>query len=344
MTSEAQSRNHHIPVMRDEVLMAVAPRDGGAYVDGTFGAGGYTRAILDAADTTVWAIDRDPDAIRRGEALREEYSDRLTLLRGRFGDMSRLLHAAGLAAVDGVVLDLGASSPQLDDAERGFSFRFDGPLDMRMGDTGPTAADIVNDLEETELANIIYNLGEERRSRQVASAIVRARDKEPITTTGRLAAIIHGVMPAPRQGQPDSATRSFQALRIYVNRELGEIEDGLAAAEAMLKPGGILAVVSFHSLEDRIVKRFLGARSGARARPSRARVSLAPVRHELLHQAGDGGIGAVLGEVPHRELERERHPRRGARPISPRREESNSSAFQRVRGPRGPSSLLARPR
>ena len=152
MTSAAHSRDHHIPVMCDAVPTAVAPSDGGAYVDGTFGAGGYTRAILDAADTTVWAIDRDPDAIRRGEALREEYSDRLTLLRGRFGDMSRLLHAAGVAAVDGVVLDLGVSSPQLDAAERGFSFRFDGPLDMRMEKAGPSAADIVNSLDEVELA------------------------------------------------------------------------------------------------------------------------------------------------------------------------------------------------
>ena len=192
---------------------------------------------------------------------------RLQLREGCFSEMRDL--AGPDTAFDGIAFDLGVCSTQLDKAERGFSFRLDGPLDMRMSKSGDSAADIVMRLDEKALAAVLWDYGEERASRRIARAIVRARDEEPITTTGRLAAIIHGVMPAPRQGQPDSATRSFQALRIYVNRELGEIEDGLAAAEAMLKPGGILAVVSFHSLEDRIVKRFLGARSGARARPSR---------------------------------------------------------------------------
>ena len=171
MNLESQPSNHHIPVMLDEVLTALKPRDGGAYVDGTFGAGGYSRAVLDAADTEVWAIDRDPDAVRRGELLREEYGDRLTLLRGCFSEMSRLLQAAGVEAVDGVVLDLGVSSPQLNDAGRGFSFRLDGPLDMRMSKAGPSAAEIVNSLDEAELARLIREVGEEKRARRVAHVV-----------------------------------------------------------------------------------------------------------------------------------------------------------------------------
>ena len=257
----------HTPVLLREVVTALAPFDGGTYLDATFGNGGYSEAILTAAACSVIAIDRDPDAIARGARLAETHGARLQLREGCFSQMRDL--AGPATSFDGIAFDLGVCSTQLDQAERGFSFRLDGPLDMRMSKSGDSAADIVMRLDEKALAAILWDYGEERASRRIARAIVRARDEEPITTTGGLAAIIHGVMPAPRQGQPDSATRSFQALRIYVNRELGEIEDGLAAAEAMLKPGGILAVVSFHSLEDRIVKRFLGARSGARARPSR---------------------------------------------------------------------------
>ena len=257
----------HTPVLLREVVTALAPFDGGTYLDATFGNGGYSEAILTAAACSVIAIDRDPDAIARGARLAAAHGASLQLREGCFSQMRDL--AGPATSFDGIAFDLGVCSTQLDQAERGFSFRLDGPLDMRMSKSGDSAADIVMRLDEKALAAVLWDYGEERASRRIARAIVRARDEEPITTTGRLAAIIHGVMPAPRQGQPDSATRSFQALRIYVNRELGEIEDGLAAAEAMLKPGGILAVVSFHSLEDRIVKRFLGARSGARARPSR---------------------------------------------------------------------------
>ena len=268
MTPEAQPRDHHVPVMLDEVLNALEPRDGGAYVDGTFGTGGYSRAVLDAADVTVWAIDRDPDAVRRGELLREEYGDRLTLLRGRFSDMSRLLQAAGVEAVDGVVLDLGVSSPQLDDAGRGFSFRFDGPLDMRMEKAGPSAADIVNSLDEAELARLLRELGEEKRARRVARAIVEARATRPITRTSELADIVRRAVPQGRS-RIDPATRTFMALRLHVNGELDELDSVLYAAEELLAPGGHLVVVSFHSLEDRRVKNFLQARGGASPAGSR---------------------------------------------------------------------------
>jgi len=255
----------HIPVMLDEVLDALAPRAGAVYLDGTFGRGGYARAILKAADCRLVAMDRDPQAIAAGRALEREFADRLRLVEGRFGEMDRL---SGEAAVDGVALDLGVSSPQLDEAERGFSFRTDGPLDMRMGAEGPTAADVVNEAPEAELADIIWRLGEERRARQVARAIVRARQEAPITRTLQLAEIVRSVVKPSADGI-DPATRTFQALRLHVNDELGELERGLAAAERLLAPGGRLAVVSFHSLEDRIVKQFLRERSSAAPRGSR---------------------------------------------------------------------------
>ena len=261
----------HQPVLLREVVEALNPRAGAIIVDGTFGNGGYTRALLDAADCVVWGIDRDGAAIARGQAMTDAYGDRLHLLHGRFGDMCGLLNAHGVAEVDGVVLDLGVSSPQLDDGARGFSFRHDGPLDMRMdaGDT-TTAADLVNTLEERELADIIYTLGEERLARRVARAIVEARRTAPITSTAALAAIVRAVVPAARGGAGiDPATRTFQALRLQVNDELGELDRGLVGAEALLRPGGRLVVVSFHSLEDRAVKRFLRNRSGNEARGSR---------------------------------------------------------------------------
>ena len=266
-TAHLQHQALHTPVLLREVVTALAPIDGGTYLDATFGNGGYTAEILNAAACAVIAIDRDPDAIARGAALAGASGGRLTLHQGVFSDMRSMLGADTM--LDGVAFDLGVCSTQLDQPERGFSFRFDGPLDMRMSKSGDSAADAVMTLDERALAQILWDYGEERASRRIARAIVRARESAPITTTGELAAIIHAVMPARRPGQIDPATRSFQALRIYINRELGEIEDGLAAAEAMLKPGGILAVVSFHSLEDRIVKRFLTERSGAKARPSR---------------------------------------------------------------------------
>ncbi|MFL2541596.1 MAG: 16S rRNA (cytosine(1402)-N(4))-methyltransferase RsmH [Candidatus Latescibacterota bacterium] len=258
----------HIPVMLDEALAALAPRDGGAYVDGTFGLGGYTCAILDAADTTVWAIDRDPEAIRRGATLMEEYDPRLTLLQGRFGEMSNLMRRAGIGKVDGIVLDLGVSSPQIDDAHRGFSFRFDGPLDMRMEKAGLSAADIINTMDEDKLSRLIKELGEERRARRVARAIVEARIESPITRTSELANIVRRALPQGRS-KIDPATRTFMALRLHVNEELEELEAGLRAAEDILLPGGRLVVVSFQSLEDRRVKLFLRERSGAAPSGSR---------------------------------------------------------------------------
>jgi 16S rRNA (cytosine1402-N4)-methyltransferase len=258
----------HVPVMLAEALAALAPRDGGAYVDGTFGDGGYTRAILAAARCRVWAIDRDPEAIARGRSLAEGNPDRLTLIAGRFGDLERHLARAGLEGADGIVLDLGVSSAQIDEAERGFSFRRDGPLDMRMERAGRSAADVVNETPEAELAGIIGRLGEERRARAVARAIVRARDAAPITRTGELARIVRDVVRAGADGI-DPATRTFQALRIVVNDELGELERALDAAERTLVAGGRLVVVAFHSLEDRVVKRFLLERSGQAPRPSR---------------------------------------------------------------------------
>ena len=257
----------HVPVMLSEVIGLLSPRDGGRYLDGTFGGGGYAEAILAAAPCTLWAIDRDPDAIARGASLAARYPG-LHLIHGQFGDMLALLAQRGVAALDGVVLDLGVSSFQLDQAERGFSFRADGPLDMRMDRSGQTAAELVNTLTERDLADTLFQLGEERASRRIARAIVAAREDAPITSTARLAEIIRGVLPPDRSGI-DPATRSFQALRIRVNDELGEIERGLAQASELLAPGGRLIVVSFHSLEDRLVKRFMSDAAGRSPTPSR---------------------------------------------------------------------------
>jgi len=258
----------HLPVMVGEVVAQIVPMDGGVYLDGTFGGGGYTQAILEAARCTVWAIDRDPEAIQRGAVLAARYSGRLHLLQGEFGDMVALLASAGVTSLNGIVLDLGVSSYQLDDPARGFSFRFDGPLDMRMGNHGQTAADLVNGLNERELADVLYELGEERASRRIAKAIVAARQQAAITTTGRLAAIIRSVLPPDRSGH-DPATRSFQALRICVNDELGQIERALTQGMQLLGPNGRMVVVSFHSLEDRIVKRVMAEATGRAPAPSR---------------------------------------------------------------------------
>jgi len=258
----------HTPVLLDPVLAVLAPSDGEIHVDGTFGGGGYARALLEAADCMVIGIDRDPQAIARGHNMAAEFAGRLTLIEGRFSEMDRLVGRAGVAAVDGVALDIGVSSYQLGDAGRGFSFRIDGPLDMRMGGDGPDAAWVVNELAERELAELIARLGEERRARAVAHAIVTARRKQAITRTGELADIVRSVVRKSADGI-DPATRTFQALRLYVNDELSELERGLAAAERILRAGGRLAVVAFHSLEDRIVKSFLAERSGHAARPSR---------------------------------------------------------------------------
>ena len=264
----ATSAPRHIPVLLEDVIDVLAPRDGAVYVDATFGAGGYSRALLDAADCTVWGIDRDPDAAAAGNAMAADYGNRLTVLNGRFGDMKALLADVGVHQVDGIALDIGVSSMQIDDPARGFSFRSDGPLDMRMGQDGPSAADAVNQLAEKELADIIFRYGEERASRKIARAIVELREQSPITRTGQLASVVRSVVRRSKDGI-DPATRTFQALRIYVNEELAELDRGLTAAATLLGDGGRLAVVSFHSLEDRRVKTFFQALSGAGPRPSR---------------------------------------------------------------------------
>lgn len=257
----------HIPVLLDEVIAALAPQPGDVIVDATFGAGGYTRRLLDAG-ATVHAFDRDPDAIAAGSLWPEtkEQPPRLILHARRFSEMVPAMAEAGVDAVDGVVMDIGVSSMQLDQAGRGFAFALDGPLDMRMSQDGFSAADFVNEGDEAEIADVIYRYGEERQSRRVARAIVAAR---PFVTTGDLARVVRKAL-GHRPGAPkDPATRAFQAIRIHVNAELEELDTALGAAEALLKEGGRLAVVSFHSLEDRIVKRFLREASGGSANASR---------------------------------------------------------------------------
>ena len=251
----------HIPVLLDEVIAALDPKPGDVIVDATFGAGGYTRAILDKG-AQVHAFDRDPDAIANGAAMVVEYADRLTLHPHRFSQMVGALAEAGVARVDGVVMDIGVSSMQLDQAERGFAFSHDGPLDMRMSQTGESAADFLNTADADQIADVLYLYGEERQSRRVARAIVAAR---PLETTGDLARVVRKALGHKPHDKKDPATRSFQAVRIHVNGELDELEQGLFAAETLLGEGGRLAVVSFHSLEDRIVKRFLRDASSAPA-------------------------------------------------------------------------------
>jgi 16S rRNA (cytosine1402-N4)-methyltransferase len=265
--SGAQGSSAHIPVLLAEVVAALAPRPGEVIVDATFGAGGYTRAFLDAG-ATVHAFDRDPDAIAAGRVWPEtrEEPPRLVLHPRRFSEMVETLAEAGLARVDGVAMDIGVSSMQLDQAERGFAFSAQGPLDMRMSREGESAADFVNTATESAIADVLYTYGEERQSRRVARAIVAAR---PLETTGDLARVVRKALGHHPGAPKDPATRTFQAIRIQVNGELDELEAGLTAAERLLKAGGRLAVVSFHSLEDRIVKRFLREASGAVARASR---------------------------------------------------------------------------
>jgi len=259
----------HIPVLLDEVMQALAPVGGGVFVDGTFGAGGYARALLDRGAAQVIAIDRDPDALARGAPLAAEAAGRLVLVEGEFAELDRIAGAHAAGPVVGVVLDIGVSSMQFDQAERGFSFSRDGPLDMRMAQSGVSAAELVNRASERGLADILFYFGEERAARLIARAVVAARAEAPITRTGRLAEIVSGCLPRPRPGQVHPATRSFQALRIAVNDELGQLVQGLEAAEKVLAPGGRFAVVTFHSLEDRIVKRYLQSASGQEGQGSR---------------------------------------------------------------------------
>jgi len=264
----------HTPVLLDEVLDALQPLDGAVIVDATFGAGGYTRKLLDAG-ASVHAFDRDPDAIAvaSGWAEAAECPPRLVLHPRRFSEMVDALSAAGVVQVDGVVMDIGVSSMQLDQAQRGFAFSLEGPLDMRMGQDGPSAADFLNTAGEGEIADVLYIYGEERQSRRVARAIVAAR---PLETTGQLAGVVRKALGYHAGAPKDPATRSFQAIRIHVNAELDELTAGLGAAETLLRPGGRLAVVSFHSLEDRIVKQFLREAAGAVANASRHLPQSAP--------------------------------------------------------------------
>jgi 16S rRNA (cytosine1402-N4)-methyltransferase len=258
-------------VLRDEVIDALAPVPGERHVDATFGAGGYTQAILERG-AEVAAFDRDPQAIGGGQRLLAESHGRLTLIEAPFSQMEEELERRGFVPVDGVTMDIGVSSMQLDQAERGFSFQADGPLDMRMSQSGMTAAEFVNTADEGEIADVLYHYGEEHQSRRVARAIVDAR---PITRTSELATIVRKALGHKPHDKKDPATRTFQAIRIHLNRELDELAEGLAAAERVLKPGGRLAVVTFHSLEDRLVKRFLRERSGSEPGGSRHAPALA---------------------------------------------------------------------
>ncbi|MBU6448190.1 MAG: 16S rRNA (cytosine(1402)-N(4))-methyltransferase RsmH [Rhodospirillales bacterium] len=258
----------HISVLQDEAVAELQPVDGGLYLDGTFGGGGYSRAILERAACSLYAIDRDPDAVARGDALSVAYPGRFEIMAGRIGELTNLLEARKVDALDGAVFDLGVSSYQIDDPSRGFSFRMDGPLDMRMGRDGRDAAEIVNLCPESDLADILFKYGDEKAARRIAKAVVERRKIQRFATTADLAGVIRSVVRPDKSGI-DPATRSFQALRIAVNEELTDIEAALEQAAALLKPGGRLVVVSFHSLEDRIVKHFFAERAGRMPAASR---------------------------------------------------------------------------
>lgn len=303
----------HIPVLLRPLLEAVAPVEG-EWLDGTFGAGGYARGLLAAGAARVTGVDRDPLALEMAGEWAAEYGDRLRLVAGNFSALDD--HAGGM--LDGVVLDLGVSSMQLDRAERGFSFQKDGPLDMRMAQEGASAADLVNTASEGMLADILYHYGEERASRRIARAIVEARAVEPITTTLRLAEIVAKCLPRPKPGQSHPATRSFQAIRIAVNTEFDELAEGLQAAERALKPGGRLAVVTFHSLEDRIVKRFFQIASGAEANANRYAPARADqsARFEMITKKAVGPDEAELAANPRARSAKLRVARRTAVPAA----------------------------
>jgi 16S rRNA (cytosine1402-N4)-methyltransferase len=288
----------HIPVLAGRAVEWLGVHAGGVYLDATFGAGGYARAILATPGTRVIGIDRDDSAIAAGAALAEQAQGRLVLAAGRFSDLQAIAANHGIDAVDGVVFDLGVSSMQLDEAARGFSFRLEGPLDMRMGRDGPSAADVVARASERELAFIIATLGEERHARSIARAVVRSRDTRPIVTTSALADIAAAIV-RQRPGLIHPATRTFQALRIFVNEELSELADGLAAAERVLKPAGRLVVVAFHSLEDRIVKTFLIERSRAPASSRhRPQIASAPPTFHVLTRRPETPNDAEIAANP----------------------------------------------
>ena len=294
MSPVTQAEPRHVPVLLDEVIASLAIRPGETHVDGTFGAGGYSRAILASGAERVIAFDRDPDAIAEGAALVAESGGRLMLVQRCFSEMDEALAERGIAAVDGVVLDIGVSSMQLDRADRGFSFQADGPLDMRMAQSGMTAAEFVNQADEEEIADVLYTLGEEPRARRVAKAIVTAR---PIMRTGQLAAVVRKALGHRPGDKKDPATRTFQAIRIHLNRELDELNEGLDAAERVLGASGRLSVVTFHSLEDRIVKNFLRARSGAVPSGSRHRPDARASAPQPTFEAVAKPVKAGEGEV-----------------------------------------------
>lgn len=317
--AQAAARGLHAPVLLDEVIEALRPERGGVYLDGTFGAGGYATALLENGADAVIAIDRDPEAIARGAAWAGRYGDRLTLVEGRFARLDAVAAERGVEALAGVTLDVGVSSMQIDAAGRGFSFMRDGPLDMRMEAEGPTAADVVAEVDEAELADILHWYGEERAARRVARAIVRARAEAPIETTARLAEVVASALPRQRPGQIHPATRSFQALRIAVNDELGELAEALQAAERALGEGGVLAVVTFHSLEDRIVKRFLQLRGGRAPRASRhaPETTQDAPRFELLTRRAEGPGEEEVRRNPRARSAKLRAARRTAAPAGP---------------------------
>lgn len=303
----------HTPVLLAPLLASVAPVTG-RWLDGTLGAGGYARGLLEAGADQVIGLDRDPLALELAAEWGAAWGDRLRLVQGVFSELDR--HATGL---QGVVLDLGVSSMQLDRPERGFSFQADGPLDMRMSGAGPSAADLVNETPEARLADILYAYGEERASRRIARAIVKARSAAPITRTGQLVEIVERCLPRPKPGQAHPATRSFQALRIAVNDELGELHEGLMAAERALAPGGALAVVTFHSIEDRIVKRFMQRRAGQGGRPNRfaPEVEAEAPRFEIVTKKAIGPDAAEVAANPRARSAKLRVARRTAAPAGP---------------------------
>ncbi len=312
-TASASAPAPHIPVLLRPLLEAVAPVSG-RWLDGTFGAGGYSRGLLDAGAAHVTGVDRDPAVFAMAADWAKPLADRLTLVEGTFGRLDD--YASDL---DGIVLDLGVSSMQIDQAKRGFSFQKDGPLDMRMGQGGPTAADLCNAAGEEELANILFHYGEERASRRIARAIVKARTAAPITTTRDLAEIVARQLPRPKPGQTHPATRTFQAIRIAVNDEFGELASGLEAAERALRPGGLLAVVTFHSLEDRMVKRFFQERGGKAGQGSRHAPPTAEdaPRFEILTKKAIGPDEAELEANPRARSARLRVGRRTEAPAGP---------------------------
>jgi 16S rRNA (cytosine1402-N4)-methyltransferase len=300
----------HIPVLLTEMLTALSPKKGEIYVDATFGEGGYSRAILRTVDCRVVAMDRDPSAVSKGKILEKEFPQRFQMLQGTFSQLKDLLPGIGLSKVDGFVFDLGVSSEHIDMPERGFSFRFDGPLDMRMSQEGVSAADVVNTYSQEELADIIFRYGEEKKSRAIARKIVAARRQEPFRTTSQLANVVKSVVRGTKDGQ-NPATLTFQALRIFVNNELLEIDNGLKIAEEYLVPGGRLVVVTFHSLEDRLVKQFLKARQGARQRSGCSRYLPEPKNVKSLLPTFTQGkrVGAPIKGITPSDAELRSNPR-----------------------------------